>query len=696
MVIDLEQDRYRELRESVMNRLIASFLASATFLSACGGNIQSPDFTPTLSGLSITFTPTAGTTSAPVTVPTPGAITTPGSTFKFDAVGLFSTPPGTVADAQTVPCVAGNPTGALCTRGLISGVTWSVDAASSAQNTVASVDANGLATGIRRGTATVRARLQGFETAQTLVVDGSVLTSFVISASPGNSVPTGRNITLTATPMCEDEDGATPCLRTDYSYRWSLTSTFPADTVEFTPDPPVGRSIVIRTKRFGPFTIEASAVNEEGTTVQAISPTLNATARVLDDIIVMADPVQPEPVSVVLRTQTRFIARGVFSDGVTDVIRVGDLGGTDRALVWSADPSSVGQITIQNSDSPNTAILVTGTAIGTTGLTATGTNVENPALQLDDRASVLVRNLGLIAVTSVCPVVPPLISGGNDCPVNVQIPNGTEITFKARGTFEGDTPGVQRDLDPVQVPLLWSKAAGTGDVAVVDAALGVYRGVSQGTVTLTATLADPIFEPQVSDRAQSAPAIVVDELCFDQLLEANSTIASSEADATAPSGVANTGNVIDTDPATAGTFTVGASLLEGSLSMIFQRVATTITPPLAGQPIGFLLQYDEATFDAEDLAELQTLNAAGQVVQTLNLAVSDVDRGGVNFKLASTIATQPFSGLRLNVVVPSVLAITPIAGGTLDPSLITSLLALLGAGGSLDVDVFAACGQVRQ
>src|SRR5688572_4668916 len=97
-------------------RLLGSLLLGlgALGLVGCGdGGIQSPDFTSEL--VSITVTPATDDVNA-------------GETVQFTAVGNYTTPPG--SDTPT-------------TEREVDGVDWS-----SSDPSIASIDANGLATGV--------------------------------------------------------------------------------------------------------------------------------------------------------------------------------------------------------------------------------------------------------------------------------------------------------------------------------------------------------------------------------------------------------------------------------------------------------------------------------------------------------------------------------------------------------------------
>lgn len=669
-----------------MKRILGLFAASALLLSACGGGVQSPDFKGTLMGIDIIYTAPTGSATAKVA---------PGSTFQFTAVGLYSTPPGTTTGG-TQPLVScstpGNPT-AVCTTGTVSGVSWSVDPTASTMGPNASIDANGLSTGLRRGTATIRAKAQGFETTEQLIVDGAVLTSFVITATPGNSVPTGRSITLTTTPKCSNASGDTPCLRTDYSYSWSLPTTLPQDTVEFSPVSATGRNIVIKTKRFGLFSIDATINNEEGTPV-VTSIQLEATERVLDDIIISADPAQSAPVPVIIGTQTRFVAKGVFSDGAIADIAARDL---KSALVWTQDSAAVGKITIDNATgaSPNTAVLVSGDTVGMTGLTATSSNTETNipgkpnGLELVDRIGLDVKTFGLIGLVDIC----PFNSVGNECLQNVQLPLNSTTKFKARGKFQ-DNPNVARDIDPTKIPLTWSKTvtATTGDVTVVtDGATppvttGEFIATKGGVVTLNVALTSSTFEPAANPRNVSTGVTVIEPICKEQFFASNGTTSSvSSSEAT------NAGNVIDTSPDTFGAIRLSPGLLASDEFMSFQRTSTLVTPPVTtGQSLGFVIAFDEDVFSPDSLATIQTLDDQGAVVQDLDASSSQLvgvparDNGNDTLYAVKATATMPFTGARLTVSAPDPEVAVPIP-------VVGDLLALLLGGGSTNVHVYAVC-----
>ena len=735
-----------------MNRILGIFAVSSTLLTACGGGgIQSPDFQPVLKGIFIS--------SASESTPSTNTVTVaPSATLQLVGQGLYSIPPGTKSSTPGLfDCDGNGPLLENCTLGTASGVTFSIDPPSD-NRTLATVTTNGLVTGVRRGPVKVRARLGGFTDATRDVrVDGPVLRDFVITArdvknnkplpkagDPVATVPTGRVIELTAKGRCDASLAGSAtvnesnCINFNYNFSWSLPLATQADTVEFTPNPAAGRIIAVKTKRFGPFRIEARINNEEGDLIENFVDA-RASERVLDDIVVTADPVQQQPVTVLRGTQTRFTARGNFSDGTVGEITSADLVANnlrpDNAakLFWSQDNAAVGgPITIDEGSSTNnvaSSVLVTassGALVGGTGITATGFNKEMiPApgtpedgdpLQVDDRASISIQDAGLIRLTRIC-LNQDL---GTACTNDIQIPLSQVIRLKARGQFQNDAAGVERDIDPAIFPIVFSAAPddnqtniavngdadGDGDTDSDDA--GSVRGDRLGVATVVVALGNNVA-PLVlgGDREARRNVTVSDSRCFDQLLLSNQTAAST-AGTDGGNTATNAGNVIDFGPLTAGTFSINAAGLldpilgilipsEGNdpVSMIFRRDGTLITPPPTGQSIGFVLgRYSVNEDFPSDLATIITLSPSGAEVERFESpaasSFTEVDMEGSDRYQLQATARLPFSGIQLQLRSPDQTFIDALIDGDL-PGLIATII----GGGGFDVDVFSACAKVR-
>lgn len=682
-------------------------MASAVLLAGCGGGLSSPDFKGDLVGFDIVYPNSTSQTAQ--------ARTAPGTTFQFSAIGLYSLPPGTSATTpNTRPCPSTSDPSRVCRQGEISGVTWSVDPTGTVNGQpLATINGDGLATALRRGYAQVRARAAGFpDVTEQLIVNGPVVQGINMTvanakygttfpSSPTPSVPTGRSFALTGTATCDrgfsggEATGDGPvsastsnCVNganASYQFSWSLGDTTNPNAAEFSPASGIAKSILAKTKLFGPLEVVARITNEEGQVVQQ-SVALDAGIRVLDDIVVSADPAQAQPVPVVIGTKTRFIARGLFSDGNIDDIRSSDL---KAALVWSKDASAVGDIQIENATgtSPNAAVLVSGVTVGVTGLTAKSTNTETnvpnkpDGLELEDRVTIDVKTFGLLRLVDVC----PFDSVGAECRQNIQLPLNTTTKFKVRGNFQ-DSPNTPRDIDPTKIPVTWSKTVtpASGDVTVLSSGgvtSGEFTATKTGPVTINVGITDPMVEQAANPRTISTTVTVVEPVCRDQLLAGNGSVATGSS-----SNVTNTGNVTDSNQDNFALIRITPTTDTEELTV--QRAATTVTPGATGIQVGFLITSDPE-FNAGASSEIETLNASGAVVQTLTVSATELStlpmRDGKTVIAAKANATQPFTGIRFVAEAP------PFSTGSPLDALLVPLATLLSLGGSADVQVYAAC-----
>ncbi|HKY91948.1 MAG TPA: Ig-like domain-containing protein, partial [Nevskiaceae bacterium] len=132
-----------------MKKLHGLLALALVTLAGCGdGGIQSPDFTPELTGVVIT-------TAEPVTVPA-------GRTVQIEGVGVFTAPPGSE-----------DPTFQDETE-----LEWS-----SSNDNLATVDGNGLVTGVAEGTVTITAAKKDFSDTIEVTIGAAVLTG--IEVQPG-------------------------------------------------------------------------------------------------------------------------------------------------------------------------------------------------------------------------------------------------------------------------------------------------------------------------------------------------------------------------------------------------------------------------------------------------------------------------------------------------------------------------------
>jgi len=143
-------------------------------ISGCGGNLSSPDFFPQLTGVVIEDV-------------TPATLDALGQTRQYRALGQFSTPPGSTETFTTKPVTAES---------------WESSTAATA-----SISNAGLATALRNGTTTIRARLGGFTSAPaTLTVAAPLLQTITLNPAQA-SVPLGLTQSVTATGRYHDGIG---------------------------------------------------------------------------------------------------------------------------------------------------------------------------------------------------------------------------------------------------------------------------------------------------------------------------------------------------------------------------------------------------------------------------------------------------------------------------------------------------------
>lgn len=748
-----------------MNRILGIFAFSSVLLSACGGGgVQSPDFQPTLVGFVISSpAEVVPNTSTPLTV-------VPSGTLQLTARGLFSTPPGTQG-AGTTPCAIPPSTvnNGVCTLGSVSGVTFSIDPPVGTNRTFATVSESGVVTGVRRGEATIRGRLTGFEEIKRkVVIDGPVLKAFTITAldvknnlsltARPASVPVGRSIALTGVATCQSGYGSSEavatCTNQNYQFNWNLPVAAPADTAVFTPSPAVGETIAVKTQRFGPFGVEASLTNEEGDVVEATID-LAATTRVLDDIVVVADTAQPEPISIIKGTRVRFTAKGVFSDGATDDLIEADLSTSrppsgsssttyraGRRLTWRQDSSFVGgPIFIEDpADSDgdgvidpneqgifNNSVIVTvvesqssPAVIGPNGLNAAGFNLEQipvspgssttAPLLVEDRAAISIEDLGLTAVTRIC-LDTDLAS---QCTENTQVQqNGDPVKYVARGTFVGDPAGSERNIDPRLIPIQFIASTATANLIAVnvDADRDGQDGNSNtpdpdtsidfddvGTVRgVTQGLARLIatlpsgFATTIADRDAQVDIAVTEQSCRDQFLVSNGT-----------TGAATTSDTIGiSDARDAGNVIDGVPATSGSLTIgpsvlggsVSMTFQRTGSPMLlgGGQQNVGFTLRDVDGYVANDTATIRTLNAEGGTVETFTSGLTVLSNGSTG----DAQRTLVFGRATLPYTgVTLTLDVPLLLGipGTLTPDELTGLTLLTG----YDIRVFSACANVVQ
>lgn len=294
--------------------------------------------------------------------------------------------------------------------------TWS-----SSDNTVATVATGGLLTARAAGQCSIVAKV-GTVTGSFSVTVGRALVSIAVTpVTPSIAISTSQQFIATGTYS----DNSTQNLTTQVTWASSNSAVAAISTTI----PTMGLAKALSA---GSTTVSATLGSISGSTsltVTAATPT--------------AINIQPQSPTLTLGLSQQFTATGTFSDGSTqDVTNVAQ---------WHSSASGIASITVSG--------LATGLGVGSSNITAIFGGVTGGT-----SVTVNAANVNSIAIT----------------PANGTIPQGTQIAFKATGTFND---GSTHDVTHV---VTWSSSAPT--VLSVGSISGLGNGVAPGSVDITATL----------------------------------------------------------------------------------------------------------------------------------------------------------------------------------------------------------------
>jgi Big-like domain-containing protein len=347
-------------------------------------------------------------TKAPVTV------------SSATVIGLSVLPPvGTTGIGTTVGFTAT----AFLSDGTSADVTsaagWSVD-----NPMVATIDGDGVATGVGDGTANVKASFGTIGAGATIVVTGAALTTLQIDPVDPN-VGVGVMLTFTATGIYSD--GTRVDLTSQVVWQSSAPNVVPIDGTGHAVSKQVGTSVITATD--GMLSAES--------TVSVTTASLQSLA------------ITPGSATASVGGTAAFKAIGTFSDGTTI-----DL--TD-SVTWSATPTGV--VSISN-------------AAGTAG-TATALKVGT--------ATILAMS-GSVGTKAVITVSAATLKGIAIVPSTATVPVGATTTLAAQGTF---SDGSMRDITN---EVTWASSDDSiATVANAPGTPGLVTGVEPGMVGVTAT-----------------------------------------------------------------------------------------------------------------------------------------------------------------------------------------------------------------
>ena len=375
-------------------------------------------------------------------------------------------------------------------------VTWK-----SSSTAVATIDINGIVTGVASGTSTISASIGGVTGSTNLTVNAPTISS--ISITPVDlTLAIGINQQFTATATYSD--GSTQDLASGVT--WSSSSSSVAS---------INGSGVATTAGAGQTTITA--------TVGSVSDT--TTVTVVPAHLISID-VEPKAVSIALGTDQQFSAVGTFDDGSTQLLTsvtwtssvpgtatVNASGlatsvGTGSATISAISGSVTGTASLSVTSAALVSIAVTpansSMAVGTTKqFTATGTFSDTSTQDLtpsvlwgsSSPAIATINNLGsagsLATGTTTISATLGAVSGSTTLTVSTahlvsisinpsdpRIEKGTSLQFTAVGTFsDGSTSSNLRGLS-------WKSSK--PNLAQVRGS-GLAHGKKVGTVTISAT-----------------------------------------------------------------------------------------------------------------------------------------------------------------------------------------------------------------
>lgn len=394
---------------------------SALIAVGCGGDsVQSPDFTPVLQSL---------------TVKPQNASTPAGRTTQFQAFGVYTLPPGSAAPTEE--------------REITSGVSWTVS------NANASIDANGLATGLLVGTTEIGATIDDITASDTATLEttAAVLDSIAIEPDPAN-ITLGNSQVFTANGTYSDGSIA------PVSVDWASSNTGVA-----TVSPVTGTSTTATSASVGTTTITATSGTVQDSVVLTVGPFQPTLASLTID---------PDPGSAPIGRPFQFTVTGQCTTAPFSAT-LGPC--TPTGVVWSVSNTAVAMIDA-------TTGVATGSAIGTTQVVATSGGIS-------DSATFNVVAAAVETIT-VSPANPSIALGGSQ-------------VFTAIATFSDGSSG------PIVVD--WSSSeTGIATVAPANGAQTTATTVAPGETTITASTVNGVGETITGDTTLTVTGVVLTDL----------------------------------------------------------------------------------------------------------------------------------------------------------------------------------------
>jgi len=306
------------------------------------------------------------------------------------------------------------------TTDVTSSVQWT-----STDDSIASVDARGVATGVARGITTIVASLNGVTATATLTVSDASLKAIAVSPSkPSIAAGTTQQFTATGT----FSDGTSRDISDETSLMWASSE---------------GDVAIINGR--GLASASASGTTNITASWQGVSgaATLTVSDAMLDSLAI-----EPGTSSLAKGSSSELKLTGVFSDNTTQDLTL--------EASWSSDDTELAEV----SDAQESKGVVTGKKLGTVSVRA--------AFQDKTASATLVIT---DAILKSIAITPP----------DASVPMGAEVTLTATGVFSDDS---SQDLSSTVV---WTSS--DTSIAVVSNAAGSkgkVTAIQTGTVSITA------------------------------------------------------------------------------------------------------------------------------------------------------------------------------------------------------------------
>ncbi|MGQ0698464.1 MAG: Ig-like domain-containing protein [Panacagrimonas sp.] len=547
--------------------------SSGTTTTATAEAVGSTTVTATSDGISGDTTVTVGAASLQTLLRVDPLVArvTPGRTVEFTAIGSFSD--GTEAPIND------------------SSVTWTSSAPS-----IATIDANGVATGLIMGQTTITASLNSDPTdtnTATLNVTGQVCTTPLLASD-------GAIVTTDTTPLCllcsvEDPVRIINASPIDFGRIIVPVALTGAEA-----------SVRIRGVDNPSYEVPFAAGNNAGFIVGRPPGSL-----------VLAELAS----QLVIRTYLNGVQQQTSSDGVT-VLRLELLG-----LELTGDQEA--------------------------GLVSIITNAPYDAIELSFNSGVAsaLSNVNVFQACATAEAPQPLAALRGVARI---VPNATALRVGATqnlvaiGDFNNNTEAPIPDSD-----IDWTSS---NDGLVTVSPTGLITGVATGTATITATLKTAVVTPPGAVRSAVATVTVVADLCETPLRASNGAFVTRNVDGICVGCSAiNILNVIDDVTTNFSTIAVPLALLNGRVSITATAAVTDEFP--GGDNAGFLITRPTGRIlIAEVLAQIEVSTLLdGQVQETTSpniplradLLGLELLGGQGDAALITIPTSEPYDALRL-------------------------------------------------